>query len=60
MARNLNFRYSCFRTPLIYQYLANLERELQSGDLRFHKRATLRSKGKKRNYTDCAEINVIG
>ena len=55
MARNFYFRYSFFffRTPLSCQYLATRETELRLGDLRFHERASLRSKDEKRNYTDC-------
>ena len=53
MTHNFNFLYSLFRTQLSYQYLANRETELWSGDLRFHGRASSRIKGKKRNYTDC-------
>ena len=51
MARNFD---SFFRTPLCYQYLANRETDLRSGDMRFHGRASLKSKGKNRKYTPTA------
>ena len=60
MACNFNFQYSFFQMPLSYQYLANRETELQLGDMPFHRRASLRSKGKKRNYTDCQKKNPHG
>ena len=59
MTRNYKFRFIFFRTTLSYQYLANRETKLRSGDLRFHGRASLRPKGKKRKYTDCVGKKML-